>query len=381
LSNEVALETNQGIEQEVAKESAQEIQPQIKPQKPRKYWIDSIRGIAMILVVVVHASQKIAHWDIYNIFFGGIMLPMFFAVTGYVFSIRDGKQWPFYKGLLLKLVLPWVLFSFIWAKAFMIPFKGFHPFYTERLYKFVSGKTLWWFSCCIIAEIIQFYIQKFLKKPMYVCIADLLLATAGLLLAYYCTPPYYAEDRAMFLNINNALLAQFYMMIGYLFKRKEDFFGKIKWVWVIILACVYVALGLLSRLVFFPGRYPDMNQNLYPNIPYSMLSITIGVFVVFLIAKKTNLRFKPLVFIGQNTLLIYAIHYKFIGLMKKFLEWDKVSLSNNWGWALLMSAISIALCSVCAIILNKFLPEAVGKRRKKRKKEEQSASVREENAA
>ena len=72
--------------------------------KPRKEWIDCLRGLAMIFVVLVHASIGLNHRDWYNVFIGPIMLPLFFAISGYLFSVKNISAIKFYKKLTLTIL-------------------------------------------------------------------------------------------------------------------------------------------------------------------------------------------------------------------------------------------------------------------------------------
>lgn len=320
----------------------------------RKYWVDSLRAFAMIFVVLVHASNGLPHWDKYNVLIGPVMIPLFFAISGYLFNIGEGRSLVFYKKLALKLILPWFVLSLIWAKALLIPFKGFSPFFTEQFYGFISGEVLWYFSCCIFAEIIQFYVIKFAKKFEIICLTDLILCIFGFILVYF--------NIGGFLNINKAFIAQFFIMLGYIFRNKETWFSKLNWKSIGFLALGYFGLAALSMVVF-PGQHIDVNRNMYPNIPLYFALITIGIFLMFWVVKKINVKYRLLVFIGQNTLIIYSMHSLGFFVIKGVLSKLNINLPSNWLFAILLSIISISLCGVGALFVNKFLPEIVGKRR------------------
>lgn len=327
----------------------------------RKYWLDCLRALAMIMVVLVHASNGLPHWDKYNVFVGPVMLPLFFAISGYLFNACDGKQGIFYKRILFKLVIPWVVLSLIWARACLIPFKGFAPYFTQHLYNFISGETLWYFSCCIIAEIIQFYVVKFSKKFNLICLVDIILCAIGFVLAHF--------KIGDFLNINIAFIAQFFIMLGYIFKNYEDIFSKLRWEIVSLLAIAYVGLAVISIIVF-PGQYIDVHRNMYPNIPLYLALIIVGVLTLFTLAKKANIRFKIAAIIGQNTLVIYSMHSFGLSIVTKVMSFFGIALTQNWLIAVILTASSILLCCIGAIVLNNLLPEAVGRRRRKRVKSE-----------
>lgn len=324
----------------------------------RKQWIDCLRAIAMIFVVIIHAAINVnaSRRDIYNVFTGPIMLPLFFAVSGYLFNVGEGKGLNFFNKMGKRLVIPWIMLSLIWLYALLIPVHGFEPYFTDIFLKFISGETLWYFSCCIIAEIIQFIIVKLIKNPKFVCLADIICCAIGFTLAYF--------NLGNFLNVNKAFIAQFFIMLGYVFRKKEDLFSKINWKFITLFIIGYILLAVLS-LIIFPTEYMDFNMNWYPNIPYYVLFIAVGVIMMFLVAKKTNLRWKPLVFVGQNTLFVYAMHWLGFIQTKSLLAVFGLTLPSNWLGAIILTICSLIWCSIIAVVINKFLPFAVGKSRKK----------------
>ena len=66
--------------------------------KPRKNWIDGLRGLAMLFVLYGHLAGG---WTEYFVFSSAIKIPLFFAITGYVFKVRSGRSLEFIKNLLI----------------------------------------------------------------------------------------------------------------------------------------------------------------------------------------------------------------------------------------------------------------------------------------
>ena len=322
----------------------------------RKNWLDVLRGIAIIFVVILHSTSKLAHHDKYCVFVGPIMLPLFFAISGYLFNIRNGSSLKFYKNLLIKLVVPWFALSLIWVRAILIPFKGFSPYFINHFLRFIKGKDLWYISCLIVAQIIQFYVQKIFRKFHLVCVMDIILCAVGYIVAQF--------NLGNIFNINKALIAQFYLMLGYIFKNYESFFSKIKWYIIAIFASLYIGLTI-SSLLIFPGEYIDVNRNMYPNIFLYLVIITIGVLTLFTVAQKLDLKYKILVYIGQNTLFIYAMHGVLVGMVKNALAIINIILPSNWFFSILLAMLLITICCLGSFIVNRFLPEIVGRKRKK----------------
>ena len=321
----------------------------------RKTWIDTLRAMAIFFVVLVHLSHGCSNHYAYNVFIGPIMLPLFFSVTGYLFNIRDGNQKKFYIGLFKRFIIPWFVLSLIWARAFLIPLRGFSPYFTNHFRRFITGDVLWYLPCCIWAQIIQFYIQKISKKVWLVVVVDLAVSSLGLVFAYF--------KIADFLNFNTAMIAQLYLMIGYLFKRFESFFVNLKWRYLIIGAILYIGLGILS-VIKLPGQCIDVHLNMYPVLPLCLTMIVLGVVILFTVMRKTDNAPRVISFIGSNSLLLYAGHSYVWGCFLTFLTLVGISMPTNWIVAVLGSLFCCVVCGIASIFVNRFIPEIVGKKRK-----------------
>ena len=76
----------------------------------RVKWIDSLRGFAIVLVILGHAGipQTMRIW-IYS-----FHIPLFFFISGYVFSLKKVNN---FKEFLIKkikgIVIPLICFSFV----------------------------------------------------------------------------------------------------------------------------------------------------------------------------------------------------------------------------------------------------------------------------
>lgn len=319
----------------------------------RLEWIDLLRALAMFFVVLVHAGKDIETWWIYTIFTGPIMIPLFFVISGYLFNCRGGNQKKFFAHLLKKLVFPWLFLSLIWAKAILIPVKGIE-YWIESLYNVFSGKALWFMPACIVAEIIFFYIIKICKKRAGVSTAVFLCVICGFIMHYF--------DVGSFAMFNRALIAQAFLWCGYLFRSYQDKLLKVKSRYIIYGSLCYVFFACVS-LIALPGRYIDVHKNMYPNIPLCFFMIFLGCSIVFVIASKMKMIPKFIVFLGQNTLVCYVFHGYILKIIEKIFLLVDMQISPNWCWALIETALSMTICAIVSLILNRFVPELIGKRR------------------
>ena len=124
--------------------------------KTRKDWVDIVRGLAVTLVVIGHASP-----NAYTFFLvtSPVKMPLFFVISGYLFNLRNGSYALFLKNLFLRVIIPWLFLGLV-PIAFMIPFKGFH-YFVQYFFQMLSGESIWFMPCFIIGEIIFFSLLKF----------------------------------------------------------------------------------------------------------------------------------------------------------------------------------------------------------------------------
>lgn len=308
----------------------------------RKNWLDSLRAIAMLLVVYGHCVRE---WTGYFIFTSPIKMPLFFIISGYLFNTRNGDTRAFSKNLLLKFIIPWLVLGMV------------HP--TNPLSRFIdliSGKTLWFMPCLIIGETVWFFIRKYAKSFTIVITAGVTISAIG-----YFLSQWQLFDFAMF---DTALVAQVFFVIGFVIREKESIINS-NWKYILSLGIpFYIALSI-AQSYFFPGSVIDVHLNNYFNIPYCLIIITVGCVTLFCAFAHYDVSNRILVYIGQNTLLIYIVHGLGINLFASLIP-------NTWGgyyiptpiYALLRTVFAVTMCCLFAYFTNRYFPELVGKKRK-----------------
>lgn len=309
----------------------------------RKLWLDALRGVAMLLVVYGHCVQE---WTGYFVFTSPVKMPLFFIISGYLFKQRDGNQKKFFKSIFLKLIIPWMVFG-------LFPYIFIHPtLIGERVYSLVSGKVLWFMPCLIIAEIIWFYVLKFTNSFKWVVIAGLLVSSFGFFLS--------ANHLLRFAMIDTAFIVQAFFVVGYLLKRYESIIKTRKTI-IILVLLMYIGIGLVT-LYYYPGESLDVHVNKYYNIPICAVMIVLGCGLLFSIFRQRPVEWKWLVYIGQNTLLIYMLHGYGLSVASRVLPIANEQIGLPL-LALIKTIIACVLCCILAIIVNRYIPQIVGKKK------------------
>lgn len=317
----------------------------------RKDWVDCLRALAMILVVLGHASYRIVpDRYLYLLFTSPVKVPLFFAVSGYVFSMKNGNVKAFWKSWFLRIIVPWFCLALIPGIPRCVIQKESLLSYMGEL---ISGKELWFMPCFAIAYIIHFYFRKYSKCELTVCTFCMMAWGGGLLAAQY--------DILNFAMFNRALIVQFFFLIGYLFKQHEDSFLKIQRKYYLLFFFIYLGLCVIS-MYLFPHKSMDVHNNRYYNIPYCFMLITFGCFFLFGIARKAFVSDKIFNYIGRNTLLLFIWHPYVFQVIIGVVGLLHLSNLSGWGYAIAKSIIAIGVCMACSALVNKYVPWVVGKK-------------------
>lgn len=318
--------------------------------KDRKKWIDILRAISMILVVFGHSVPQKA-WFFHVV--TPLKIPMFFAITGYVFNDCDGKIGKFLKKILFRLVIPWISLGVILQIPALVT--GGIGAFGRKCLGVLDGKLFWYMPCCIIAEIIWFFALKATKKWQYLTALSACLFAGGYLLNMYAPE---------LLIVNCALTCILYVSFGYAYKMLEEKIRKIKPCVIAAFALLYIAVTTLSFL-FNDKRSMDVHMIKYPHLWYAIPTIALGIFVMFSVFGRLRLDNEKLFSsIGKNTLVIYLTHDTFLRVFALFLKFAGLSKMNIRIIGPLATVFAIAGTLILAKIIDKFCPILSGKSKK-----------------
>ena len=317
------------------------------PKTARLKVIDMVRGITILLVVVGHAGLTPA---VLNDMFRDFRLPLFFIVSGYLFSAS--KYFSNF-GLLLRtklltLVLPYFTAGLVtyclWLLLRMLA-SGQSPdvsWYTPLLALLYGNYSdglllnipIWFLTCLFVTQIIFCLAMRYIHSFSW-------QLQLGIMLLLSLTG--YGLGRIFFLpwNIDVALVAQLFVFIGYKLKQYQVL-GRIR----IFNLNTLILLFIFLAAAYF-NSYVDMNNRVYGNL---LLFYLAGIAGSLLAIKGTKLLSKSrlftalLTYIGRESLVILIFHYGVFILLLNFLE--RYVLHSYLGWfptTLIAVAGSLAL--------------------------------------
>ena len=315
----------------------------------RKLWVDVLSSRAIILVVYGHEVQW---WDEFFVYTSPIKIPLFFIISGYLFNIKGGDTKKFFCGLWNKIIIPYVLLALISA-IIAIPLSGISSFLPSCL-SIASGKSYWFMPCLIVGELLLFCIKKYSPNAFVGFIISVLLFAEGFFLV--------ANNLLSFGMLNIALEIQIFLFIGTLFSQWEPIFSKIPNKVAIAFPFMYVGLCYIGGVFNLTCNF-DPHIGNYGFLPYTMMVVLFGNIMLFTCANRIKKWPSSLVFIGQNTLVLYlwANWGKTVlfGIMR-VIHLSKPEHSILFACVCVVS--SVVFCSLCSLFMNKYAPVLTGRK-------------------
>ncbi|NPE27874.1 acyltransferase family protein [Methanococcoides sp. SA1] len=338
----------------------------------RIYWVDSLKGIAILLVIVGHHSIPVELTKyIYS-----FHIPLFFFISGYLFNMKKhlGEPIPFIKKRFNQLIIPYFSFTLITYLFYFSISKLYNPNIQSILYLNKSipsilydifysiGPTLqltiqlWFLTCLFVTEVLFIYIAKNIirlhkSNDNALIVSVFIISIIGYIYSTYI--PYrlpWGSDIAM-----TAIL--FYAG-GYYYRiRYESRINQVKYVPFLL-----VVIHLFTFMIYDV----DMNNRIYGNYFLFYISAFSGILSYITLFKKIG-SFKVLEFLGKNTLIILGLHRIIKVSLKEVialaLNDSSISFENSYILTILLVGINLVVLVPFIIIINRYFPYILGKTR------------------
>ncbi len=334
-------------------------------------WVDVVKYVCIIMVVISHLEARTKIWAA---FFTPFFLSAFFFTAGYVYKPGSSFKNFIYKKF-RQLFVPWLIFSvFDIVLSQVITFNAHADLLEEMKWNFLKirgcGDKLWFVAALFVAFIPFYFFIRWYESHRresgntIAVVLACLFSLVGVLYTLLVPADLFPwKSKALPWHIEQIFEAMFYMILGYVFRHNaEKQFDKCNTLQTRITASAAYLL-LVFVPYFLKIRFPAAMTVLY-----SYITTFVGIVMLVSVAKtiKSN---SYISYVGQNTLIFFALHGKVLSiiqaLLKKFAAgWYAGILKNIveasmfcLGCALIISAILI----VPAYIINRWFPFVVGR--------------------
>ncbi|MEG1255518.1 acyltransferase family protein [Clostridium sp.] len=329
--------------------------------KKRIEWIDILKGIGIILVVIGHANFKFAGSTgtmFIQKYIYSFHMPLFFFLSGYLFVKEKHPNFKkFIKTKIKTLLIPYFFFSIL---SVLVKFNGFKTIIVQILYlgnKVVWNEPLWFLVCLFVVEIIFYFISQVKSKAKTLFIL-LIFGIVGYSL-------YFIKDYVVLpWSIGVSFTAIVFYGFGNLI-RGTDIGSKItspnRRILIICFATNLVIGGILNSIA-------SMYETTYGKIFYFYIAAFTGVIAYIQIAqyiKKNNKITKVLEYFGKNSIVVLCTHYLVFFVIRKIDMLNPILKNYIHIKGYIYATITLLISIPVIFTINRFFPWVLGKKKEK----------------
>lgn len=339
----------------------------LKTANERKDFIDIAKGIGIYLVVWGHCKSNFL-FEIHT-----FHMPLFFFISGYLHSQKTNfeeffiSKWkriiiPFFTFLVYGNIL--LFFTYLCKKRWIDPTIefDFNPYYNVFYgLEGISGNTPIWFLLCIFQiAILYFLLNRFVNRH-FVHIPIAILVVGGYFL--------FSKNHNLPFFIDSVMSCILFYHIGYIIKSiKVDsqfiFWNRLMFfIYAIICGILYYIFLEQVWNYFIDLRINKLRMHFFKYV----FSAFTGIGFIWFISKSIH-QFKPLSYLGKNSLLILGIHSPIVAFFRSIV-FNMYSIQLTALNSFLLSLLCLVLSILIGEMVKKIIPTLVGENKKPKKKE------------
>lgn len=211
-------------------------------------WIDFLRGMAMILILVFHTEAYYKEYDVtpYYIYTTNAII-LFYFISGYLFYRQSTFNLSHkLKSIVRNMLIPYFIFtSFIAVPKVLV--RGNNLDLSVILIQIVSGRASWFIAALIVAEA-AFFILLWISRGKQIWLST---ATIICFITYYLIP----FNQHNYWQWQDALIAIVFLYLGYLYHHyKESFHTIHKPLYSSLLLSILIFIKIYEYHVDLPMR-------------------------------------------------------------------------------------------------------------------------------
>lgn len=336
-----------------------------KMQESRIDYIDIFRSFGIILMVMGHVD----YGNAFDFYIHAFHIPMFFWISGYLFSHKTKEEMSFHTLLNKKaksLLLPYAIFGIAhYILYIVINILTHNSFDISPLIHLISINTdglpicgaLWFLTALFFTDIFFFLIDRYIVnrtlKTIIIFIITLIGIYAKILFPF--TLPFALGPSFVGIGL---------YYLGYLFRKHQGkrvitIIMNLSWIPTII-------FGVITTILIFLNGYINMREEQYSIVPLfwtnALFSIVVGINFSKLIYRYIQNRFigNWLISIGKNSIIYVCLNQVVIMLVRQLIG---IIVASKYLSSILISIITfIILYAINIIFINTKLKLIIGKK-------------------
>lgn len=337
----------------------------------RIYWIDYAKAFCIFLVVLGHSYLPESAKNVIYVFH----IPLFFFISGTLFSFEKHPVYTsFLKKKVLQILIPYLFFNittyifwyFIGRKVGNDIEIGLQP--QKQLIGILWGNDwnhylehcspMWFLTCLFMVENLYYIIFKHISSNLKI-IGIMVFVVIGYV-------DYKFNPIRLPWGLNVAMLMIVFYGIGSILHssiiniKKQSSFN-----WLLITIVSLIGILIISIL---NGKV-EVSIGEYQNYFLFIVGAIFGILFIFSLSNSITLYFNQIQFfqyIGKNTIIILGFHLlagSFIKAITFYLFKFPLSIYETTSFSFLYSVMSIIILIPAMLILNKYTPFFIGKKK------------------
>lgn len=277
----------------------------------RLSYIDIAKGILILLLPIHHYGSVLSRIDLstnndwiitkYQYILGCFFMSAFFIISGYCSNFNKNNK-EFWKGNFKGIILPYITFTIISCLINVFQYGNINKL-VDSFVNYQTHCNLWFLFALIGSKTIVYYLQKLIESQNFIsnlfmhCICLMLLSVA-----VFCNNHFPSYN---IIAIYHTLIASFFVLFGYDMKHYNGIYTHLKQHSLYLFPIIIIIFNILNFQ--FPNFTAGIVIKLY-QIPFFIVLAIMGTMFTLrfseIIGKSTLLEFA-----GQNSLIIYALHF------------------------------------------------------------------------
>lgn len=314
--------------------------------KPRINYIDFMKGLCILFIVISHTDDTIFALAGHNLNFTleSFRIPMYYFISGLFFKRYDGFS-DFTRRKVNNIVVPMIFFYlvafvFIWLGQYLPPAPHYYGAFewsmlTDPLFHrvFTANAPLWFLLSLFEVNLIFYALQRFLPNRIWVGCTCMGLSIIG----WYCGQHHVALP----LVLDTAFIGLPYFVLGSEAKRHNA-----------LLPHRYDRWGWVALIVLLCSLYPFAQQinifyQVFPNYLYLYLVPIISILTLLWACKR--LPYIPVInYIGRYSIVVLCTHFPLIRPLHRMFK--TVLLHHGIEHELLVSLLTLALILIMELV-------------------------------
>jgi len=333
-------------------------------------YLDIMKGIAIILVVIGHCCELPAHPTMLVKFIYSFHMPLFFLAAGMVVKPSQSdwrSDWQRVVKRFIATLVPYYIFCLIYMDCTMENFgKMFYASFQSIKSTGAECRQMWFLPCLFVSEIMIHAILKLAVKLRKVPMTPFLITMAIISFAIGFNLPKLKGGYPFCIDV--AFVATGIMLMGYIVK---GFISKLDaspfkfQLPLFVISTILLAVGVIFGT---KGYMMTMCLASYGPVFWFFWNACFGVIMVrsfsSILAKISNsskLSFvkQAALWTGQNTIGIYLLHMPLCYTIMKFIGLPV----NNAAGNIIVGIIVTIAAVVLTMVANRLCPQILGKTR------------------